>query len=83
MISMGFGGGSGIRTLGTLSRPSVFKTGAFDHSAKPPQCGLPNAAEVILQSGKFTYANGESCLSGFRSLVAQGSGALECGKCSL
>ena len=30
------GGGTGIRTLGTLSRPSVFKTGAFDHSATPP-----------------------------------------------
>ena len=30
------GGGTGIRTLGTLSRTSVFKTGAFDHSATPP-----------------------------------------------
>ena len=30
------GGGSGIRTLGGLSPSSVFKTGAFDHSAKPP-----------------------------------------------
>ena len=30
------GGGSGIRTLGTLSRTSVFKTGALNHSAKPP-----------------------------------------------
>jgi hypothetical protein len=32
------GGGSGIRTLGGFSPSSVFKTGAFDHSAKPP-CG--------------------------------------------
>ena len=31
-----YGGGSGIRTLGTLSRSSVFKTGALNHSAKPP-----------------------------------------------
>ena len=31
-----YGGGSGIRTLGGLSPSSVFKTGAFDHSAKPP-----------------------------------------------
>ena len=30
------GGGCGIRTHGTLSRPTVFKTAAFDHSAKPP-----------------------------------------------
>ncbi len=33
------GGGSGIRTLGTLSRPTVFKTAAIDHSAKPPWSG--------------------------------------------
>ena len=30
------GGGAGIRTLGGLSPSSVFKTGAFDHSATPP-----------------------------------------------
>jgi hypothetical protein len=30
------GGGTGIRTLGGLSPSSVFKTGAFDHSATPP-----------------------------------------------
>ena len=34
------GGGSGIRTLGGLSPSSVFKTGAFDHSAKPPLGGF-------------------------------------------
>ena len=28
--------GTGIRTLGGLSPSSVFKTGAFDHSATPP-----------------------------------------------
>jgi hypothetical protein len=32
----GGGGGTGIRTLGGLSPSSVFKTGAFDHSATPP-----------------------------------------------
>ena len=30
------GGETGIRTLGTLSRPTVFKTAAFDHSATSP-----------------------------------------------
>ena len=34
------GGGGGIRTHGTLSRTPVFKTGAFDHSATPPDCLL-------------------------------------------
>lgn len=31
-----FGGEPGIRTLGTLSRSPVFKTGAFNHSANSP-----------------------------------------------
>src|SRR5262245_16723989 len=31
-----YGGGSGIRTHGTLTGPSVFKTDAFDRSAIPP-----------------------------------------------
>ena len=30
------GGGGGIRTHGRLSPTSVFKTGAFNHSATPP-----------------------------------------------
>ena len=30
------GGGRGIRTPGTLSSTTVFKTGAFNHSAIPP-----------------------------------------------
>ena len=30
------GGGSGIRTPGTLSGTAVFKTAAIDRSAKPP-----------------------------------------------
>ena len=52
-----YGGGSGIRTLGTLSRPPVFKTGAFDHSAKPPQLFPPNPVFLIRQTafvGKHT-----------------------------
>ena len=32
----GFGGETGIRTLGTLARSLVFKTSAFDHSAISP-----------------------------------------------
>ncbi len=55
----GIGGGSGIRTLGTLSRPSVFKTGAIDHSAKPPLCVLPKSLETILQLGKITLIAGK------------------------
>ena len=31
------GGGTGIRTQETLSRPTVFKTAAFNHSAIPPR----------------------------------------------
>ena len=31
------GGGTGIRTPGTLARSLVFKTSAFNHSAIPPQ----------------------------------------------
>ena len=34
------GGGGGIRTHGRLSPTSVFKTGAFDHSATPPTATL-------------------------------------------
>ncbi len=45
------GGGSGIRTLGTLSRPPVFKTGAFDHSAKPPR---PPLVDRLSRFGKHT-----------------------------
>ena len=33
------GGGTGIRTQETFSRPTVFKTAAFNHSAIPPRGG--------------------------------------------
>ncbi len=39
------GGGGGIRTHGRLSPTSVFKTGAFNHSATPPT-GRPIQAMV-------------------------------------
>ena len=45
------GGGTGIRTLGTLSRPSVFKTGAFDHSATPPTITI----YTLLSDSKSSY----------------------------
>ena len=35
-FARGDGGGGGIRTHGGLSSTPVFKTGAFDHSATPP-----------------------------------------------
>ena len=36
ILSRDSGGGGGIRTHGTLTRSTVFKTAAFDHSATPP-----------------------------------------------
>ncbi len=36
VLSQDFSGGLGIRTPGCLSTSSVFKTDAFDRSAKPP-----------------------------------------------
>ena len=45
------GGGTGIRTLGGLSPSSVFKTGAFDHSATPPTkselCGFRDVIKTL------------------------------------
>jgi hypothetical protein len=35
-LSFNFDGGRGIRTPGTVSRPTVFKTAALNHSAIPP-----------------------------------------------
>ncbi len=35
-IGIGYGGGRGIRTLGTLTRTTVFETAPFDHSGIPP-----------------------------------------------
>ena len=68
------GGGSGIRTLGTLSRPSVFKTGAIDHSAKPPLYVLPKTLETILQLGKITLKEGKFADLDMH-LLSQGVGA--------
>lgn len=40
-FSLAGGGETGIRTPGTLSRSTVFKTAAFDHSATSPlRCGV-------------------------------------------
>jgi len=36
------------------AQPPVFKTGAFDHSAKPPQPAPPNAPGLIRQTPKST-----------------------------
>ena len=44
-----YGGGSGIRTLGGFSPSSVFKTGAFDHSAKPPRGNTFKQGQLILK----------------------------------
>ena len=41
------GGGRGIRTPGTLSGPTVFKTAAFDRSAIPPAAGAPECLAVV------------------------------------
>ena len=37
IVFHGYGGGGGIRTLDELSPMPVFKTGAFNRSATPPQ----------------------------------------------
>ena len=74
------GGGSGIRTLGGLSPSSVFKTGAFDHSAKPPQPDPPNVPKSIRQMGKCIHLRfifqcpmrGEFCRSGTGGLFRWG-----------
>ena len=44
------GGGGGIRTHGRLSPTSVFKTGAFDHSATPPTSGTIIVPVSILKA---------------------------------
>ncbi len=62
-VSEKAGGGGGIRTHGTLSRTPVFKTGAFDHSATPPQPAPPRTLRLIRQmpisSKILTYGRGE------------------------
>src|ERR1700755_2098331 len=39
-VPRGESGGGGIRTHGPLARTPVFKTGAIDHSATPPDRSL-------------------------------------------
>src|SRR6266705_3030735 len=36
LFMLGYGGGGGIRTPGTLAGPTVFKTARFDRSRTPP-----------------------------------------------
>ena len=44
--------GQGFEPWEPLGSP-VFKTGAIDHSAKPPLWGLPKTVSAILQLGKI------------------------------
>lgn len=53
------GGETGIRTLGTLSRSTVFKTAAFDHSATSPRGA---GSKAILK--RWQEQIGKSRLSG-------------------
>ena len=46
------GGGGGIRTPGTLSRSTVFKTAAIDHSATPPATDSLKHVFAILKDPK-------------------------------
>ena len=66
ILSIDCGGGSGIRTLGTLPRPSVFKTGAFDHSAKPP---LPPIYPQQFDSERATVGEFRRSIHGNRSIA--------------
>jgi hypothetical protein len=45
-----YGGGGGIRTPETLSRLTVFKTAAFNHSATPPACPLRGGSGMSITS---------------------------------
>jgi hypothetical protein len=47
----GSGGGGGIRTHDTLARMPVFKTGLFNHSSTPPDCGLVGSCRTMHQAG--------------------------------
>lgn len=47
------GGGGGIRTHGRLSPTSVFKTGAFNHSATPPTTRRHNVSGLIRKGQKL------------------------------
>ena len=48
--SMKTGGWGGIRTLETLARLPVFKTGAFNHSATHPSQQFQMVSPVILSN---------------------------------
>ena len=50
-----YGGGGGIRTHGRLSPTSVFKTGAFNHSATPPTRQGSTSANSILKVRSFFF----------------------------
>ncbi len=59
-FSRASGGETGIRTLGTLSRSTVFKTAAFDHSATSPVLGRfkvlqDNTQEEIIPSHEMSW----------------------------
>ncbi len=53
MISMVYGGETGIRTLGTRKGSTVFETAPFDHSGTSPRrgsyLGAFNAPRNVLQ----------------------------------
>ena len=50
--SSAYGGGGGIRTPGAVSRTTVFKTVAIDHSATPPANHSPRLAPPRWQGGR-------------------------------
>jgi hypothetical protein len=52
-INGGTNGGGEIRTHGTLAGPPVFKTGAFGHSATPPE-----SDETLALPGKRVKSSG-------------------------
>jgi hypothetical protein len=49
------GGGRGIRTPGTLSGTTVFKTAGINHSPIPPQLGGPLSSLPYLHFGQFSF----------------------------
>ena len=62
-----YGGERGIRTPGSLSTSTVFKTAALNHSAISPSfigggpCTPPGAPSLALRSGRHSYRRGSGC----------------------
>src|SRR3954469_21598080 len=70
-----FHGGRGIRTPGTVSRPTVFKTAALNHSAIPPLDRIAETFTRTLRPKTLRHAShGGNSTERFGSLNDEKSG---------